>query len=304
MAIGRTNAVSGGGGGVGAVLTVTAPAGVTVSVSKDGKTKTKTANSEGLAVFTGLETGTWTLTITDGVQTSTKTVVITADYNAVIAFFSATINITYPAGSTCTCSDGTTTFTAPDTSGTWKCVVSNKGTWTVSCTDGIDSTSETVEITADGQSVSVELSYILHIIQNGKVNPIYGFSSQLRVDHGCSATQGTGVYTVIAGDEYSNGLATTNKIDVSGYSTLKAKITLSEHHGQQTYLALVSGKNYNTENELIAGMVCYKQLANNNNVQTISVDISRANSSYYVGMVFIKPDMISPVVKITDIWLE
>lgn len=157
MAIGRTNA--GGGGGVGGVLTVTAPVGVTVSVTKDGKTKRKTANAEGLAVFKGLATGIWTLTITDGVQTSTKTVVITADYNAVIAFFAATIIITYPAGSTCNCSDGTTTFTAPDTSGTWACIVPNTGTWIVSCTDGIDLQSETVEITNSGQTAYVELTY-------------------------------------------------------------------------------------------------------------------------------------------------
>ena len=166
MGLGRKKG-PGGGGGVGAVLTVTAPAGVTVSVSKDGKTKTKTANADGLAVFKGLATGTWTLTITDGVQTSTKPVSVTADYSTVIAFFSATINITYPSGSTCTCSDGTTTFNAPDTSGTWKCVVSNKGTWTVSCTNGTESTSETVEITADGQSAAIELSYLGYAVRNG-----------------------------------------------------------------------------------------------------------------------------------------
>lgn len=160
MGLGRKKG-PGGGGGVGAVLTVTAPVGVTVSVSKDGKTKTKTANADGLAVFKGLETGTWTLTITDGVQTSTKPVVITADYNTVIAFFAATINITYPAGSICTCSDGTTTFNAPDTSGTWACVVPNVGTWTVSCTDGVDSKNETVQITKDGQVVDIEITYAI-----------------------------------------------------------------------------------------------------------------------------------------------
>ena len=159
MAIGRTNAFS-GGGGVGAVLTVTAPAGVTVSVSKDGKTKTKTADASGLAVFKGLATGTWTLTITNGVQTATRSVEITADYDEVIAFFSATINITYPAGSTCTCSDGTTTLTAPDTSGTWVCVVPNAGTWTVSSTNGSESTSEAVSITTDGQVKQIELAYV------------------------------------------------------------------------------------------------------------------------------------------------
>ena len=154
--IGRTNT---GGGGVGCVLTVTAPSGVSVSVSKDGKVKNKTSNAEGFAVFKGLKTGTWTLTITDGVQTSTKPVLITADYSTVIAFFSATINITYPAGSTCTCSDGTTTLKAPNTSGTWNCIVSNTGSWTVRCTNGTESANKSVQITTDGQSKTISLSY-------------------------------------------------------------------------------------------------------------------------------------------------
>lgn len=83
--------------------------------------------------------------------------------------FSATIAITYPAGSTCTCSDGVTTLTAPDTSGVWECIVSNAGTWTVSCTDGTDSTDEVVEITTDGQRESIELSYIYYIVKDGKL---------------------------------------------------------------------------------------------------------------------------------------
>lgn len=150
---------NGGGNGTGGTLTVTAPAGVTVEVSKDGKTKRKTANEEGLAVFKGLETGTWTLTITDGNQTATQTVEITADYSAVIAFFAATINITYPSGSTCTCTDGTTTLKAPNTGGTWACVVTNTGKWTVICTDGTKSKSAVVTINTDGQSASIKLAY-------------------------------------------------------------------------------------------------------------------------------------------------
>ena len=163
--LGRTNT---GGGGVGGVLTVTAPAGVTVSVSKDGKVKTKSANAEGLAVFKGLASGTWQLTITDGSQVSTKPVVITADYNTNIAFFMATISITYPVGSVCTCSDGVTTLTAPDTSGVWECIVSNTGTWTVVITDGEERAEETVIISTDGQSESVLLDYTFYLYNKGK----------------------------------------------------------------------------------------------------------------------------------------
>lgn len=159
----------GGGGGKGAALTVTAPAGCTVTVSKDGKSKTKIADAQGLAVFKGLETGQWAVTITDGEQIASKNVTIVADYNKQITFFSATIHITYPAGSTCTATDGVTTLTAPDTSGTWACVVGNKGTWTFKITNGTETAEDTVEITTDGQGESLELDYNLVLFDNGKL---------------------------------------------------------------------------------------------------------------------------------------
>lgn len=126
----------GGGGGTGATLTITAPVGATVTVSKDGKVNPSKVATTGTVVFKGLETGTWTITISNGTDTATKTVEIKADYQDEISFFSATINITYPAGSTCTATNGDTTLTAPDTSGTWACTVNKAGTWTVGYTSG------------------------------------------------------------------------------------------------------------------------------------------------------------------------
>ena len=76
----------GGTGGTGAALTVTAPAGATVTVSKDGKSKTKVADLDGVAVFKGLSSGDWLLSITDGTQTAQKTVTITADYTTAMSF--------------------------------------------------------------------------------------------------------------------------------------------------------------------------------------------------------------------------
>lgn len=210
--LGRTNT---GGGGVGGVLTVTAPAGVTVSVSKDGKVKTKTANAEGLAVFKGLATGTWQLTITDGSQVSTKPVVITADYSTVIAFFMATIAITYPAGSICTCSDGVTTLTAPDTSGVWSCIVPNTGTWTISITNGVETAEDTVEITADGQSESVALDYTVYIYADGQLSTISGFN----VDKATFKNENNRLVFQATGNVYSSA-SSTETINVDGYNEI------------------------------------------------------------------------------------
>jgi hypothetical protein len=204
-----------------------------VTVSKDGKTKTKNSGTSGVVVFKGLASGTWTVTITGDGKTAQKNVVVTTDYSTVIAFFTATINITYPAGSTCTCSDGTTTLSAPDTSGTWACIVPNAGTWTLSCTDGTDSTSEAVTITTDGQSVSVALSYFLWLYRDGDTcdavsggwsSPEWGandFSKVVTFNE--SSMQ---ISTEVFGGSIGYGHAFTKSvIDLSEISTLKFRIT-------------------------------------------------------------------------------
>ena len=81
----------------------------------------------------------------------------------------AVIAVAYPEGSVCTCSNGTKTLKARDTSGKALFNVT-VGEWTVSCTDGSRTKSASVSITADGQSESVTLSYSLSIIVNGKFN--------------------------------------------------------------------------------------------------------------------------------------
>ena len=77
---------NGSSGGAGATLTITAPAGCTVTISKDGKTKTKVAGTDGVAVFKGLATGTWTVTIANDTDTSTDTVDLVADYTKEMSF--------------------------------------------------------------------------------------------------------------------------------------------------------------------------------------------------------------------------
>lgn len=152
-------------GGSGATLTVTTPAeGIAVTVAKGELRYTKTTGADGTAVFSGLETGMWEVTITDGSETAQKTVSIYADYETFLTLFSSTINITYPSGLDCTATDGVTTMRAPDTSGVWACIVPNAGTWTVTVEQ--KGWTDTVEITESGQTVQVDLDQ-LYIYKNG-----------------------------------------------------------------------------------------------------------------------------------------
>lgn len=233
----------GASGGTGGTLTVTAPANVTVTVSKDGKTKTKNSGTSGVVVFKGLKSGTWTVTITGDGKTAQKNVVVTTDYSTAIAFFAATINITYPAGSTCTCSDGTTTLSAPDTSGTWACIVPNAGTWTVSSTDGDKSKSADVVITTDGQTENITLQYITHLFNNGDTcDAITGGWGTGATSAGSASISGQQI-SIVAYAEKTFSCGPKNKIDVSEYKALSVTVDSIGGGSLSVYLYATSASN-------------------------------------------------------------
>lgn len=76
------------------------------------------------------------------------------------------ITVAYPAGSICTCSNGSKTLKAKDTSGNAIFNV-GVGTWTVTATNGTYTASKTVSITRDGQGEYVELIYLLYLYNEG-----------------------------------------------------------------------------------------------------------------------------------------
>lgn len=233
----------GASGVTGGTLTVTAPANVTVTISKDGKTKTKNSGTSGVVAFRGLASGTWTVTITGDGKTAQKNVVVTTDYSTAIAFFAATINITYPAGSTCTCSDGTTTLSAPDTSGTWVCTVPNAGKWTVSSTDGDKSKSADVVITTDGQTESVTLLYITHLFNNGDTcDAITGGWGTGAASTGSASISGQQI-SIVAYAEKSFSCGPKNKIDVSEYKALSVTVDSIDNGSLSVYLYATSISN-------------------------------------------------------------
>lgn len=203
--------IMGGGGSSGGTLTVTGVAGSTVTVSNADESYTRTLDSAGEAIFKGLDSGTWTVTMTNGSQTATRSVEITADYSVSIAYFAATINVTYPAGSICTATDGTTILTAPDTTGTWACIVGNTGTWTISCTKDSQTATNTVTISTDGESKSLTLSYRLYLFSETDGN-VGGFvvRNNFTID--------SNFMKLLDGDSSNASLNTW--VDLSNYNTL------------------------------------------------------------------------------------
>lgn len=280
----------GGGGGTGASLTISAPAGATVTVSKDGKFKTKVAGSDGLAVFKGLSTGEWTVTITDGKQTAQKTVNVTADYATAITFFAATIHVTYPAGSSAHVEGPNFWASAPDTSGSWTCTVPAAGDYMV-CADNSSTgqgTNTTVSITEDGQSESVELSYIIYIVKDGVLTEI-GLSNSL-TGRLATVTQNEGnVYVNNSYTEYVASVVTGEKIDLTPFTKVVASVNIVTKGTSSTQskfngigLTLTQGVAYSSLADAAAGIE-HEALASKTGTMTLTIDAESITGEWYVG---------------------
>lgn len=253
------------------IIIVAAPTGSTVTCKMGSTTKTA-SEKNGTWTFSGLDIGTWTVTATKGSSIATQDVDITrltVEY-VTITYFSATINVTYPAGSTCTCSDGTTTLTAPNTSGSWTCIVYNAGTWTVTSTSGTETDSKAVTITTDGQSTSVELSYALFLFKPNAPSDIIAGEWELTVN---STVTAEAELTVKSVNNYNGGrnisARTKGQIDLTEYSTLQA--TCKASGGSNTKLEVYSGSS------VVASA------AIGLNLTTVTVDISALSGLHSIG---------------------
>lgn len=143
----------------------------------------------------------------------------------------AAIGVTYPSGSVCTCTNGTLTLTAKDTTGKALFVIPSAGTWTVKAVSGSKSTSKTVSITAEGQVATVTLSYELVLFNNGVVSGYAWNSSNAESSYGDAKVSNGLIY--LYGYTWDNNISLqpgwgeigiSSAIGLSDYSTLKVRL--------------------------------------------------------------------------------
>ena len=144
--------------------------------------------------------------------------------------FSATISITYPAGSTCTVSNYEKTWTAPNTSGSWTFKANDVGYYTVKSVSGSKSKEKEALITTEGQVENVALSYDLVLFNNGVVSD-YAWDSSNNNNYGDGKVSGGLIY--LYGYTWDNNIVLqpgwgeigiSSAIDLSDYSTLKVHL--------------------------------------------------------------------------------
>ena len=147
----------------------------------------------------------------------------------------AVIGVTYPSGSTCTCTNGSKTLTAKDTTGKAMFIIPSAGTWTVKAVKGSQSKSVAVSITAEGQVATVTLLYELVLFDgsNGGDNTAVTGGWTLTTGNGDNGNEvsATSIYIRNGGGEdvgsYYGGTSsatTKNKIDMNNYTICRATV--------------------------------------------------------------------------------
>ena len=304
------------GGQTGATLTVTSSGAGTITVSNTTlkKSYSKSVTAGGSAVFKGLATGTWTIKLTDGTKTSTKTIKITSDYSTSIAYFSATISITYPAKSTCVVknSSGATVASNTNTGSstkTWTATVGATGTYTVTATatDGSGkSKSQTVSITTDGQSVSVTLTYELYLYKNGdRCTDVGGdWSFHRQYADGASISYGTDKVTINLKSSEGNYMGVCfwyKKIDITNYSKLCMLVTYNSATSATQGICVCKSV---PNNPMTSGNYDARLLINgSSNTVPYELDISSITGSKYIGYGASMGGTNSGAVQIKEVYL-
>lgn len=210
----------------------------------------------------------------------------------------AVIGVTYPAGSVCTCSDGAKTLSLKDTSGHGFFLIPYAGTWTVTATDGTNTKSESVEITSEGQTVSVDLHYIFYIFKSG-----VGAKVELQTfeQANASVTIGTDSIKITRsdiGNNYSN-IQTKELVPSALWNTIKIDAILTKVSSYENANAFGLAKSaLSSQGDF--NWVAYTTLADKAGTERVvlSCDIVAINADYIFGIGG------SFNMEIFNIWLE
>lgn len=201
----------------------------------------------------------------------------------------------YPAGSTCTCSNGAKTLTAKTTSGKWIFNVPSTGTWTVTATDGTNTKSESIVISTKGQIEKLELMYGFYIFKEGS-GLTSGYSVSSLRPSAVSVSSDKIVWNTEAG--FFQFLWVAPAVALSLFSTLKIEMKCTSRPASTDNVTLGVGAD-----EPISGMIGNFNASQSNIYDTtrqiFSVDISSLSDTEYI-----KLNAERVLGEIYNIWLE
>lgn len=217
----------------------------------------------------------------------------------------AVIVVTYPSGATCTCTNGSKTLTAKDTSGKAMFIIPTKGTWTVKAVKGSQSASKSVSITTEGQVETVTLMLERILFDNGIIGDIKWNAS--KVDNATYCTNSVSDIIHLSGMAYDDG---TSLVVPSATRGISSAIDLTNYNKVNVRLKQVLG-NTGTAKIYVGTSALGDQIATANitltDGQISSLDISSVTGSKYIS-IYVRPtggthgNTIN--LKFDKVWLE
>lgn len=201
----------------------------------------------------------------------------------------AAIQAKFPAGSTCTATNGTKTLTAKGESNIFLFAIPEPKTlpesWTITAKEGLTEKSETVEITSVGQMISVEIVFREILFKSGTNKMALGFRGSYD-----SGTASLSVGNTIKLSTQQNGAISylsEDKIDLTNFTTLKCTNVASSGNA---YLVIDTGKSANP-----AESTSFVAKTTDN-----SLSVAAYSGEYYVGIAC----GLSSSKEISELWLE
>lgn len=202
----------------------------------------------------------------------------------------ASIVVTYPAGSTLTCTLGSKVLTAQDTSGKWVFGLPSTGNWVVKATDGTNTDSQIVKITTAGQVETVILKYGFFLFKSGKgidngISLTFPVVGKTLTNSGLPYTSGSLSVTkagIVYGEHNSGeNIFTAAAKDVSDFNTLYIDILCKSRYesaSSVTFGVGTNGMKYGDDGNFLAK----KSGIYNTTRATYSLDISNINQAVYI----------------------
>ena len=197
---------------------------------------------------------------------------------------------TYPEGSVCTCSNGEKIMSATNTNGI-ALFNADIGIWTVSCTDGTQSYSKEVNVTAEGQRENIELFYWDGTLYDSgnkyedytggwTVSGESGWNASYMRPTSIGSEDGSELYVEVFKSSSAAYVRTTNLMTLTKGTVINATITNQTHSsswsGNERCQLVIS-----TKADLSSAAQSVKP--SNSNAQTLTLTVS-TTGDYYVGL--------------------
>lgn len=222
--------------GVVPLIVVTVADGATVTATCEESKITKVSEN-GTAQIEVNKFGTWTIYAEkDAQKSNTVTLIINRDIKEeTLSFFAATIIVSVEAGSQVTVSKDGFNKTVEATNGTASIVVPSAGSYSVKATlNGITSNTETIIISSNGESKSVQLKYITLAV----TCPAGSSVSVIKGDftYTATATSGTASFYLPEIGEWSvtislNGKSSSGTVNVTEYTNYTIELAYFVTYG-------------------------------------------------------------------------